>query len=373
MAKTRILFKIGFLYHKAAFDPVIELFRADPRYEVYFSLDEEKTRRFGLFKVSYRPRLLDELIRDGYLFTDEKGGYDVVVAGDPLHDVEAYGNAIRCFLNHGTGIKSILYRNLAANRHLRYEVFVEGQYRVDKVLASGTLGKSRLHLVGLPKLDWILQGRYGEPGALLERWGLDPSRPTVVFAPTYKPTCLYDVKDAIFEATREVNLVVKLHHYSWMGRYAPHRQHRIYEKRVVRYPHAALLPLEEYNIAPWMAAADTLMSEASSTVFDLLALGKTGVIYDLPGDRLRHSDGQPILDEDNRSFLKDAFVHIESPEAIGEAVQRALHPTEAMLGSQAQERDYRFFELDGRASERFKERVEELLGGADVGITAEGG
>jgi hypothetical protein len=372
MAKTRILFKIGFLYHKAAFDPVIELFLADPRYEVFFSLDEEKMRRFGLFNVPYRPRLLDELARDGYRFTGEKAGYDVVVAGDPLRDVEDYGDTLRCFLNHGTGIKSILYRNLAANRHIRYEVFVEGQYRVEKVLASGSLGKSRLHLVGLPKLDWILEGRYGNSAPLLERWGLDPGRPTVLFAPTYKPTCLYDVKDAIFEATRDMNLVVKLHHYSWMGRYAPHRQHRIYEQRVGRFPHAVLLPLEEYNIAPWMAAADTLLSEASSTVFDLLALGKTGIIYDLPGDRLRHSDGQPILDEDNRSFLKDAFVHIDSPEAIGEGVRRALAPTDAMLASQAEECAYRFHQLDGRASERFKERVEELLGGAEVGITANG-
>jgi CDP-glycerol glycerophosphotransferase (TagB/SpsB family) len=190
----------------------------------------------------------------------------------------------------------------------------------------------------------------------------------VLFAPTYKPTCLYDVKDAIFEATRGMNLVVKLHHYSWMGRYAPHRQHRIYEERVGRFPHAVLLPLEEYNIAPWMAAADTLLSEASSTVFDLLALGKTGIIYDLPGDRLRHSDGQPILDEDNRSFLKDAFVHVDSPGSIAEGVRRALEPTEAMLASQAEERAYRFHQLDGRASERFKERVEELLGGAEVGI-----
>ena len=202
MARTRLLFKLGFLYHKAAFDPVIEFFLDDPDYDVYFSLDEEKVRRFFFFTVPHRPRLLDDLVRSGYRFTREKAGYDVVVAGDPLTDVLAYGEPIRCFLNHGTGIKSILYRNLGHNRDIRYEIFVEGRYRVEKIHASGTLGQSRIHLIGLPKLDWVFQGRYDDRAGLLRRWGLDPDRPTVLFAPTYKPTCLYEVKDAIFEAYR---------------------------------------------------------------------------------------------------------------------------------------------------------------------------
>ena len=140
-------------------------------------------------------------------------------------------------------------------------------------------------MVGLPKLDGIFQGRYADRAGFLSSRGLDTAKPTVLFAPTYKPTCMYDVKDVVFEATKDrCNLVVKLHHYSWMGKYAPHEQHRIFERRVRQYPHATLVPMEEYNIVPWMAAADTLLSEASSTVFDFLALGKTGIIYDLPGD-----------------------------------------------------------------------------------------
>ena len=59
-----------------------------------------------------------------------------------------------------------------------------------------------MHLVGLPKLDYIFQGCYDDKTAILRRWGLDPQKLTVLFAPTYKPTCLYEVKDAIFEATR---------------------------------------------------------------------------------------------------------------------------------------------------------------------------
>lgn len=359
--KTRILFKIGFVYHKAAFDPVIELFQRDERYDVWFALDEERIRRF-LINWPHRPPLVAELVRQGWRFTQERAGFHVVVAGDTIRDAEAYGRTLLCFLNHGTGIKTLGARNLARFPHHRYQVFVEGRYRAERYQVAGVLNRSELHLVGLPKLDPWFQGRLADRAVTLERWGLDPEKPTVLFAPTYKPTCLYEVKDAIFEATRDAcNLIVKLHHYSWMGRYAPHRQHRIYERRVRRHPHAVLLPVTEYNIVPYMAAADTLVSEASSTVFDFLALGKTGIVYDLPSDRLRHSDGMPLLEEDNRTFLKDAFVHVQSPDQLREGIERALQPTPAMRAAQDRERAYRFHQLDGRASERFKAKVEELV------------
>jgi CDP-glycerol:poly(glycerophosphate) glycerophosphotransferase len=358
--KTRILIKIGFVYHQAAFEPVITAFLADPKYDVWFALDEEKIRRFFI-NWPYRPPLKDALERQGYRFTKEKSGFDVVLTGDTIRDAERYGKTLLCFLNHGTGIKTILYRNLARFPGHRYQIFVEGRFRMERLRVSGALNRSEVHLVGLPKLDPFFQRRYQDRGALLSRWGLDPSRPTVLFAPTYKPTCLYEVKDAIFEATRGMNLIVKLHHYSWMGRYAPHAQHRIYERRVKRHPHAVLLPVTEHNIVPYMAAADTLISEASSTVFDFLALGKTGVIYDLPGDELRHSDGMPILDEDNRTFLADAFVHVQSPDGLRVGVERALAPTEAMRTAQTREREHRFYGLDGRAGERLKAKVEQLL------------
>ena len=361
MAKIRLLFKIGFVYHKAAFDPVIELFLKDDRYDVWFSLDEERRRRF-LMNLRYRPPIVDEWVRQGYRFTNEKSGFDVVVTGDTLREAKEYGDALLCFLNHGTGIKNILYRNLAKCSGDRYHIFVEGRYRLEKLNESGVLGRSQVHVIGLPKLDYYFQGRFQNKAAILNTWGLDPGKPTVLFAPTYKPTCLYEVKDALFEATQDdYNVIVKLHHYSWMGKYAPHRQHRIFENRVQKFGHSVLLPMTEYNIVPYMAVADTLISEASSTVFDFLALNKIGVIYDLPCDRLQHSDGQPLLNEDNRQFLQNVFVHIQSPDDIREGIERALNPTAEMRQSAEGEREYYFYKLDGQAGLRMKMKIEELF------------
>ena len=178
---------------------------------------------------------------------------------------------------------------------------------------------------------------------------------------------MYQIKDDLFDQTRDYNLIIKLHPYSWMGKYAPHRQHRIYERRVKKYPHAVLLPFEEYNIVPYYSAADTLISEASSTVFDFLALNKFGVVFDLPCDDLNHSDGEPMLEIDNREFLKGAFVHAGSGDQIQSAIEQAFTPTADMKARADEYRASLFYKLDGRASERFVAKVEKLYyeGGHD--------
>jgi len=358
--KIKVLFKIGYVYHKAAFDPVIDLMLADDRYDVWFSLEYEKKRKF-FFDFPFRAPVISEWEKLGYRFTEKTDGFDIVITGDTLRNSTVYGNTLLCFLNHGTGIKNILYRNLQKVPDDKYQIFVEGKHRVDSIARHNPDIKSEVHLIGLPKLDYYFQGRYDDTQSLLEKHGLDPDKKTVLFAPTYKPTCLYDIKDDLFEQTREFNLIIKLHPYSWMGKYAPHKQHKIFEHRIAKYNHAVLLPFDIYNIVPYYAAADTLISEASSTVFDFLALGKTGIVFDLPCDKLTHSDGQPLLEIDNREFLKDAFIHIESGNQINDAVKMAQNPSEAMKVHANTYRDKLFYKLDGRASRRMIDVIERLF------------
>jgi hypothetical protein len=360
LKKIKLLFRVGYVYHKAAFDPVIELLLNDEKYDVWFSLDAEKKRRFFFIDIPYLAPIIKGWEKLGYRFTDDTRGFDIVITGDTLRNTPDYGRTLLCFLNHGTGIKNLLYRNLAKVPNDKYQIFVEGQGRVNSLLNSPSLGKNEVHLVGLPKLDFFFQGRYNDRDAILKRWGLDLSKPTVLFAPTYKPTCLYDIKDDIFEQTADYNLIIKLHPYSWMGKYASHRQHRIYEKRVKKYRHSVLLPIDEYNIVPYYAASDTIISEASSTVYDYLAVGKTGIVFDLACDNLKHSDGEPLLEIDNRNFLKGAFVHIDSGKQIGQAVRQALNPTQEMKTMADKYRQELFFGLDGKASKRLIAKIEEL-------------
>ena len=146
-----------------------------------------------------------------------------------------------------------------------------------------------------------------------------------------------------------------------MGKYASHRQHRIFEERINKYSNACIIPKDDYNILPLLYAADTLISEASGAITEFLATGKTGVIYNLDNESLTHSDGEALLGFDNRKYLKDSFVHINNPEELKDGIERALHPTVEMKEAQKADRDRIFYKLDGKASHRVKQTIERLI------------
>jgi hypothetical protein len=360
VSRAKILFAIAHEYHRASLDPIYAAMRERGRFDISFASTDEKQGRWPFFKRSLVGRVEQTLKAEGLEVTRETRGFDAVVTGDILPDAERYGSSLLCFINHGTGIKTILYRLLAKHLDTRYLIFVEGEYRKRRIEEFGVKGASDIFVVGYPKLDPIFQGKL-DRAEIAGRWGLDPTRKTVLYAPTYKPTSLGDIRESILDQTRGYNLIIKLHHYSWRGRYAPHWHHRIYEKAVPRYPHARLVPPDEHSILPFILVADTMLSEASSTIFEFLALGKIGIIYDLACDRLKHHDGMPILDEDNRSFLDGAFVHADRPDAIQGALERALNPDAAMRTSMERARSELFHGLDGRASDRIVDIIEESL------------
>ncbi len=228
-------------------------------------------------------------------------------------------------------------------------------------MASGSIGNSKVVKVGYPKMDPYFTAGNFDRDKILQSLGLDPKKPVILFAPTYKPTCIYDLKDAIFEATTEYNLIIKLHHYSWLGKYASHRQHKIFEQRIKQYEHAVIIPKDDYSILPLLYISDTLVSEASGAITEFLATGKTGIIYNLDQESLKHSDGEVLLGFDNREYLKDSFVHINRPDELQAGIERALHPTVEMKNAQKDDRDKIFYKLDGKASTRVKQTVEQLI------------
>jgi len=91
---------------------------------------------------------------------------------------------------------------------------------VERIEQSGFQGKSEVHLIGLPKLDWYFQGRYRDRAGLLRRWAsIRTGGPCCLRQRTSQPACTTERRDLRSDADR-YNLIVKLHHYSWMGKYA---------------------------------------------------------------------------------------------------------------------------------------------------------
>ena len=360
MDKTKILFKMFYLYHKAAYDPLIDNFCSDSQYDVAISLTSDVTQKFGLFDKKESNNNLTESLQKNVRISDEKEQFDVVIVPDVV-DEKKYGNTLLCMLYHGlTYTKTVTYRELEKHKSNKYIIFAESDYAVEQLEKSGSLHNSEVYKIGYPKLDSLFQTGLYDKDKIIESLGLDINKQTVLYAPTYKPTSVYELKDAIFEATQNYNLIIKLHHYAWKGKYARHSQHKIFERRLKKYNHAVVIPEKSYSIVPFLFVADTLISEASGAITEFLATDKIGVIYDMNDKQLLHTDGQRLLVEDRQKFLKDSFVHINSPDKLSAGIVKALNPSQKMRNAAKNDSNKYFHKLDGKASIRAKEMIEKL-------------
>ncbi|MBD3244179.1 MAG: CDP-glycerol glycerophosphotransferase [Chitinivibrionales bacterium] len=357
---TRVLFEVTQDYYWPSMEPIYQAMEADSSYELRIRVGRNHRRFAGVFLIPQQ-RAIERLHEaKGYRTTRSAAGFDVVIAGDAIKDGAQYGGALLCDVDHGPGFKTLRYRNFAACADTPQVVFVEGRYRLEKFRKYGLDTIHTVIDVGLPKLDPLLQGRYSRD-EILSRYGLDPSRPTVVYAPSYKPTSIFLIGEAFVPLLDSYNVIVKLHPYSWNGKYAPHRQHRLFERLAAKHPALKLVPPSDHNMLPYLAAADTLVSEGSSVINEFLALGRCGVIVDLPDERLRHHDGQPLLEERTAEWLRDSFVHISSREELRAAVETALNPGAERRRHIERDRDYLFTHTDGQSAHRVKKTIERLL------------
>lgn len=369
MGKIKILFKMFYLYHKAAYNPLIDIFSSDSQYDVAVSLSNEVTRKFGIFNKKESNETLTGSLQKNVRISDENEHFDIVIVPDVV-DEKKYGEALLCMLYHGlTFTKTVTYRELEKHKPNKYIIFAESDYAVKQLEESDSLHNSEVYKIGYPKLDPLFQTRLFDKEKIIRSLGLDISKQTVLYAPTYKPTSVYELKDAIFKATQNYNLIVKLHHYAWLGKYASHSQHKIFERRLKKYDHAVIIPYESYSIIPYLYIADTLVSEASGAITEFLAAGKIGVIYNMEDEQLRHTDGQRLLVEERQKFLQDSFVHVGSPDELSAGIAKALNPSQKMIDAAKKDRDKYFYKLDGKASVRAKKMIEKLYGeGTHVNI-----
>ena len=85
---------------------------------------------------------------------------------------------------------------------------------MDRYLANGIVSRSSAVLVGFPKADRLVNGELRRRRRSDARLGLEPGRPTALYAPTWSPaSSLHVAGEAIVAALADDgwNVIVKLH------------------------------------------------------------------------------------------------------------------------------------------------------------------
>ncbi|MBC8527357.1 MAG: CDP-glycerol glycerophosphotransferase family protein [Candidatus Cloacimonetes bacterium] len=356
----KVLFDLVQEYYWPSFEPIYKVMADDSNFDLWLKIGPNQKRFLGVFLISQKKEIENKFIKQGYQITNRCNDFDAVICGSPLKFPEKYGQSLLCNVDHGPGFKTLRYREFLKQRKTKYIVFLEGQYRVEKFKKYGLDKIEDIYKVGLPKLDPFFTGVYNRK-SLIKKYKLNPDKKTVLYAPSYKPTSIFLIGENITSLLTNYNVIIKLHPYSWSGKYASHSQHKFFEKLVKKYPELHLVRKNEHNIMPYLFISDTMISDGSSVINEFLALNRCGVIFDLDDEKLKHSDGQPLLEDETSEWLKNSFIHISNSHNLLDAVNEALNPSEKRKKQLLLDKQYIFSHTDGKSSLRVKQIIAKLV------------
>jgi hypothetical protein len=251
--------------------PVHRAMQRDPRVEFCFTASEEPHRLREIYANAPS---------DIRLITPRRAAlmkFDAYVASDFMWATLPRGTC-RIQVFHGVGGK---YGFDAPTTSMRAwdRLFFVNERRMRNFIAAGAIDadSSAIRLVGMPKVDCLVDGSLRrEP--VLASLGLDPSRPSVLYAPTWSPASSLNAfgEDLVRGLVdRSLNVLVKLHDRSrdLRERYSGGRDWMLALEALVRGRANARL-LEGHDISPYLAAADLLITDHSSAGFEYLLLDR---------------------------------------------------------------------------------------------------
>jgi hypothetical protein len=249
--------------------PVVRAIASDPRVEFYFTASEEPHRLADIYREAVGVRTLDP--RRAALMK-----FDAYVASDFMWASLPRGTQ-RVQVFHGVGGK---YGFDVPDTSMRDwdRLFFVNERRLRNFIAAGAIepDSPAIRLIGMPKTDCLVDGTFDRDAVLLSL-GLDPARPTVLYAPTWSPASSLNAMgiELVQRLHRlPVNLMVKLHDRSrdlrerysggvdWVARLQP-----------LMVPGRSVIA-PGHDISPYLVAADLMITDHSSAGFEFLLRDK---------------------------------------------------------------------------------------------------
>jgi hypothetical protein len=245
--------------------PVVRALERDPRIELCFTASEEPARMAAIYREAPGVRLVHPARASLMKF-------DAYVASDFMWASLPRGTA-RIQVFHGVGGK---YGFDAPDRSMRewHRLFFVNERRLRNFISAGAIDADSpaIRLIGMPKADCLVDGSIDRDD-VLRALNLDPSRPTVLYAPTWSPASSLNAMGVELVTAllhMPINVIVKLHDRSrdlrerysggidWVGRLQP----------LLSRGQGAMAP--GHDISPYLVAADLMITDHSSAGFEFL-------------------------------------------------------------------------------------------------------
>jgi hypothetical protein len=244
-----------------------------------------------------------------------------ILFGNGFLDLDAiHEHSQTAQLGHGIGPKPSYYHKSYTPMSVR---FMEGALRLETIRKLYPEG--HFVQVGFAKLDPLFSGT--EAGIDIAAVGLDPSKPTILYAPTFKPSSLERFPNNWPKDFADYNILVKPHAFTLTKSRYKNQQRKL--ARWAKFDNVHVSSIKDLSLLPFMKVADLLMSEASSTLFEFAALDRPVIVCDF--FKLNWTYMGPFRYRFNRRFNNDSTVqytdigqHASSYKDVLAAVRQQL-------------------------------------------------
>ena len=300
--------------------PMHRAMAADPRVSFFFTASEEPERLREIYREAPGIPLITPAAARWMRF-------DAYVASDFMWQSLPRGTC-RIQVFHGVGGK---YGFDAPTTSMRAwdRLFFVNERRLRNFVKAGAIDPDSpaARLVGYPKADALVNGTWTR-AAVLASLGLDPSRPTLLYAPTWSPaSSLNAIGKRLIARLLEldVNVIVKLHDRSrdvrvrysggvdWVAELEP----------VLRGRAGVIAP--GHDISPYLVAADLMITDHSSAGFEYLLRDRPMVRIHRP-ELIREAN----IHADYVELLASVSESVNTADETVRAVERGLASPQAL-------------------------------------------
>jgi hypothetical protein len=315
--KRRVLVNARTAMNYATLAPIVERLQADSRVEFYFTASENPANTAKIYSEARKPFQIVSPLAAAFM------RFDVYLAADFLW-VKLPRGTQRVQTFHGVAGKyRTIYDSPARTMREWDRLFFINEHRLRHFITTGAIdGDSPAAcLIGMPKLDCLVDGSL-QRDQILTSMGLDPSRRTVLYAPTWSPySSLITMGEDLVRRLGEAGftVIVKLHDRSretlyensggvdWGTRLEP----------VLRSTGGMLAAGS--NSSKYLAGADVLITDHSSVGFEYLLLDRPMIRIEMPA-LIEKTDIEPMYVE----LLSRASTTVHNVGEVVSAVEQSF-------------------------------------------------
>ncbi|RLA82854.1 MAG: hypothetical protein DRG78_06035 [Epsilonproteobacteria bacterium] len=260
--QQNIYFYVAYPYYFPHFLPISKIFNSYKHKVTYILSDKQNSKN------------MEDIAKENnleYMFGEDNimdNKADIIFFANPSQIAKEI-DAVTVFLEHGIGTKSTsFYKTIEY-----FDIYItEGEQKNNTLKTLYPQYEYKLANVGFSKFDEIVNFTQEDKEQLFDKYNLDKNKKTILYAPTFFPSSIEKMADNFPEEFKECNIIVKPHYLTY--------ERKQYKKQLDKfdkwksYDNCVVVPLSEYNLVPFLAISDVMISDESSAMFEFAALNK---------------------------------------------------------------------------------------------------